>query len=404
MKNEIHQPLRVLFVSPFSDDRGGSERSLYSLIEHLPRERIAPEVLVQAPAEASVRERLQAHGVPWHEARFRTWYNIRTKRKGHLRLLRLVDNLRVARALAKTLPQYDLIYSNNTYSPLGALIAALRKLPHIWDIRDHVALEGGNWQFDWPVSLSLSWADHNTSLFLCHSKATFEKWAQYLSRSKMVLIDPGLVDESGLGKPRDAARCGSSDIRLCIVGGISEMKGQHEIIQALPSIVQAGLTPKLSIAGAADEQYKKSLDALISTLNLSEFVAFLGYVDARQVFDSSDVHVMCTRSESAPRVAIESMARGCPTVATNIDGVREFIIDGVTGLLYPVGDPQALAKRIVELWNDPRRYEQFSRNGVELVRERFLISRYVERNVQIIEEVAHDTRRRSPSPQDEPLA
>ncbi|XWX02881.1 glycosyltransferase family 4 protein [Aggregatilineales bacterium SYSU G02658] len=396
MKNEPHQPLQVLFVSPFSDDRGGSERSLYSLIEHLPRERIAPEVLGQAPAEASVRERLQAHGVPLHEARFRTWYNIRTKRKGHLRLLRLLDNLRVARALAKTLPQYDLIYSNNTYSPLGALVAKFRRLPHIWDIRDHVALEGGSWQFDWPVGLSLSWADRNTSRFICHSQATFEKWAKYLSRSKMVLIDPGLVDETGLGQPRDPARCASSDIRLCIVGGVSEMKGQHEIIQALPSIVRAGLTPKLAIAGAADEPYKASLDALIDRLNVSALVTFLGYVNARQVFDSSDVHVMCTRSESAPRVAIESMARGCPTVATNIDGVREFIIDGVTGLLYPMGDPEALAQRIIELWNDPQRYEQFSQNGIELVRERFLISRYVERMVQIIEEVAHDTRRRSP--------
>jgi glycosyltransferase involved in cell wall biosynthesis len=380
---------KVLFVSPTSGNTYGAEKALYQLLASLPRERISAHLLVQKPIDSALRAQLAEMNVTVVEARFRAWCHTTAESKKKLwrRVPRLVDNLRVAVLLNRTLEKYDLIYSNTTSSPIGAIIASLQKTPHIWHIHDHLALEGSYWRFDWPIGRTLKWAERNTDIFVCFSQSTRKKWAQYISTSKLRLIDPGLLRTSDIAAPRVHWNWGAKHIRLCILGGITESKGQHEIIQALPLLIREGFTPELTIAGTADESYKLRLIESINSLQLTPFVKFVGYVEPHNVFDSNDLHIMCTRSESAPRVAIESMARGCPSVATDIDGVREFIIDGMTGLHYPVGQPEVLAQRIIELWRDPARYARLSQNGIEFVRQRFLIDRYVENIVTLIEEV-----------------
>jgi glycosyltransferase involved in cell wall biosynthesis len=391
------QPHRVLFVSPFSSDTGGAERSLYSILENLPRNRVVPEVLALAPAASALRARLQSHSIPLHEARFRTWFNIRSKRKGHLRLARLLDNLRVAWKLARVLPPYDLIYSNSTYSPIGAMIAMLRRLPHIWHIHEHMVFDlSSDYQLDWPPQWSMGWAQRHTQVFIVYSQATWQRWASCIQPERLRLVDPGVLHSSEIASPR-LAPLHFNKLVMCIVGGLSPAKGQHEAVQALAILRhEMGVDARLQIAGEGSTDYKESLRTLAAELGVSDAVDFRGFVSAFSVFDSNDVHIMCTRSESAPRVAIESMARGCPTVATDIDGVREFIIDGVTGLHYPVGQPEVLAQRVLELWQTSTRYAQCSQNGVELVRERFLVNRLVNDIVTLIQEVITGTRTPSP--------
>ena len=45
----------------------------------------------------------------------------------------------------------------------------------------------------------------------------------------------------------------------------------------------------------------------------------------------------------------KAMARGCVLVATNIGGVKDYAEDGVTGLLFPIRDPVALARNLVKV-------------------------------------------------------
>ena len=67
----------------------------------------------------------------------------------------------------------------------------------------------------------------------------------------------------------------------------------------------------------------------------------------------------------------ESLAMGVPAVAGDISGNSEIVRDGVTGLLYPVGDSAALAARLEAVLRDPGLREKFSKNSVSLVRENF---------------------------------
>jgi glycosyltransferase involved in cell wall biosynthesis len=53
-------------------------------------------------------------------------------------------------------------------------------------------------------------------------------------------------------------------------------------------------------------------------------------------------------------VALEAHAAGKAIVATNTQGMRDFVVDGVTGLLVPPGDATAMRDAIAKLWNDPQ--------------------------------------------------
>ena len=70
-------------------------------------------------------------------------------------------------------------------------------------------------------------------------------------------------------------------------------------------------------------------------------------------------------------VLIEAMAAGVPVVATNVDGIRDVVRDGVSGLLVPVASPDALAAAISRVCGDEPLRRCLVAGGAEDVRRRF---------------------------------
>jgi glycosyltransferase involved in cell wall biosynthesis len=71
------------------------------------------------------------------------------------------------------------------------------------------------------------------------------------------------------------------------------------------------------------------------------------------------------------------MARGLPVVATRVGGLPEVVAEGVTGLLVRPGDPAALARAILEIWDDPRRGDRMGHAGRQRTEETFDVRRMV---------------------------
>jgi glycosyltransferase involved in cell wall biosynthesis len=82
------------------------------------------------------------------------------------------------------------------------------------------------------------------------------------------------------------------------------------------------------------------------------------------------VHPSAARA-SGSTVVLEGMASGRPVVATANPGLAEFMIDGVTGILVPPGDVDAMSKAIGDLLADPDRAAEMGRAGAQYIRERF---------------------------------
>ena len=78
--------------------------------------------------------------------------------------------------------------------------------------------------------------------------------------------------------------------------------------------------------------------------------------DVPEILRDTDVLVLASiLPEGSPMVLIEAMAMGVPVVATSVGGVPEIVVNSVTGILVPPGDPQAIAEGIVELLSNASR-------------------------------------------------
>jgi glycosyltransferase involved in cell wall biosynthesis len=64
---------------------------------------------------------------------------------------------------------------------------------------------------------------------------------------------------------------------------------------------------------------------------------------------------MTSEAEGMARAYLETMASARPLIASDIAAARELVRDGVTGLLFAVGDHAALAGHILSLLDDPDR-------------------------------------------------
>ena len=78
-----------------------------------------------------------------------------------------------------------------------------------------------------------------------------------------------------------------------------------------------------------------------------------------------DVSALASLSEGFPNSVVEAMAAARPVVATDVGGMRDALLDGVTGCLVPAGDPAALADALARVLEDTAGAEAMGRAGRE---------------------------------------
>ncbi len=96
---------------------------------------------------------------------------------------------------------------------------------------------------------------------------------------------------------------------------------------------------------------------------------------------------------------MEAMAAGVPVVASNVGGTSELVADGVNGFLVPPGAPEALARRIRQLLDDPDLRTRLGRAGQDTVAGAFDVGRQTARLRRLFEAAIRATPQR-PSPGD----
>jgi glycosyltransferase involved in cell wall biosynthesis len=101
----------------------------------------------------------------------------------------------------------------------------------------------------------------------------------------------------------------------------------------------------------------------------------------------ADLMVMPSELESFGLAALEAMACKVPSIATRVGGVTELIDDGVTGLLYPVGNVEDMAAGAVSLLKDRARLEAMREAGRKTAQKRFCSSLVVPQYVRYYEQV-----------------
>jgi L-malate glycosyltransferase len=182
-------------------------------------------------------------------------------------------------------------------------------------------------------------------------------------------------------------------LRVGIVGELSEVKGQEDFVRAAAIIAaRFGEDESVEFVIVGEDtsragENRARIEKLIVELGLTKQVRLLGRRDdVADVLASLDVLASASRTEAFGMAMVEAMACGVPVVATATEGAREIVADGLTGLVVPIGDAQALAVATVSLLEDgPRRLELGGR-GRESARARFSLERMVEATERVYTE------------------
>ena len=134
--------------------------------------------------------------------------------------------------------------------------------------------------------------------------------------------------------------------RLLYVGRILPIKGIHTLVRALAELP---LQARLDIDGHGPDDEVQALRALADDLGVGARVHITRSPrrELRSRYRSADVVVFPSEwDEPFGIVPLEAMACGVPVVATGTGGSGEFLADGVNCLLFPPGDPGALAAAV----------------------------------------------------------
>jgi N-acetyl-alpha-D-glucosaminyl L-malate synthase BshA len=122
----------------------------------------------------------------------------------------------------------------------------------------------------------------------------------------------------------------------------------------------------------------------VKELGLQNRVSFLGKQDeVAQIISLADIMLLPSEKESFGLVALEAMACGVPTVASNAGGIPELVTHGQTGYLAPVGDTVQMSEYVIKLLSDEDLYESFSQACVRRAQTQFCVEQLTEQYEQI---------------------
>ncbi len=169
-------------------------------------------------------------------------------------------------------------------------------------------------------------------------------------------IDPGPYNALAHGTHMDAGRtAGEPPARTLELGFLGRLEHTQKGVLYLPDILRKldseGVSFRLRIAGKGkhEQQLRKRLEPWTSTGKV-EFTGSLAASEVPAFLASLDVFLFTSHFEGCPNTLLEAMMAGAATVAFQIEGILDFIVDhNRTGLVAPAGDCETFAAHVAEL-------------------------------------------------------
>ena len=202
-----------------------------------------------------------------------------------------------------------------------------------------------------------------------------------------VILAPNCVDVSELhrdsnGSQGTRGRWGltGSGPHIGVVARLHRQKGHSYLLQAVRPVIRE--FPGAIFLLIGDGPLETELRALVGSLHLNGAVRFLGFLsraELRELYTVLDLSVLPSLWEGTPLAVLDAMAMELPVVATAVDGTKDTVEHGVSGLLVPPRDSDALAEAILEVLRDRTRAKQMGIAARQRVIEFYSLETYTEK-------------------------
>ena len=201
-----------------------------------------------------------------------------------------------------------------------------------------------------------------------------------ISRHVLVVYDPNRFTER---YPGFSAKRNDDTVVCLYLANYIAGKGHLQALQAFASAHSKNPALRLRFVGGdmgldKNRVLKKTLELTAGRLRLDGVVAISGYSDDVELeIKNADIVLNFSESESFSYTCLEACAFGRSIIATRCGGPEEIIMDGVSGLLVPVGDVTAMADALLSLAKDSASRRLMGKAGKSLVKEKFSEQNFV---------------------------
>lgn len=163
------------------------------------------------------------------------------------------------------------------------------------------------------------------------------------------------------------------------VGELNNNKNHETIIKAIAKLKNPNIYYVICGQGILESHLKSMIDKF----DLRKQVKLLGYrSDIIEICKASDVFAFPSKREGLGLAALEAMACGLPILTSNIHGIRDYSINGITGYYFKPTDVDGFSDAIKILENDRKNIRRFMENNIEEVKKFDIIN--VKENIEKI--------------------
>ena len=263
-----------------------------------------------------------------------------------------------------TSEHYDLIHC---HSPIGGVICrqaakSERKngtkviyTAHGFHFYDGAPLK--NWMIFYPIEKYFS---RCTDVLITINKEDYKRASEKFKARKVVYI-PGVgVDTEKFAvckvdkrTKRSELGVKDSDFILLSVGELSERKNQKVIIDALHMIKEEGNIDDIVYLAVGKGDQEEEFRRLIREYGLDDHIKLLGFrADIDELCEIVDCFVHPSIREGLGIASLEAMAAGLPLISANVNGIKDYTEDGVSGYCIDPTNVDAMVKAIKHMYDD----------------------------------------------------
>lgn len=239
-------------------------------------------------------------------------------------------------------------------------------------------------------------AKYSSHVIVCSEAA--KKWLidiEGIQKTHITVINQGFdfnyLDPSpaSIAKVRHQLNFSESQLNVICVARYSKVKGQNYLLLALIEIIKTIPNISLTFMGPGDSDW---LVKMVDNLGLEAYVKILpSRNDVPACIAASDLIIHPSLADSFSQLLIEAQAVGGLLIASDIAAAREQILDGVTGLIVPPRDPQAIVRAVQRLIGNRELAATLRSRGPIHVREEFSWQRMVKEELSCLEKFANKT-------------
>ena len=378
--------IRVMYIINESEP-GGAAQSLLDMLA-VNSGKIDPSVII--PAAGRIEEWLQQFHITYYIVPFETDHRKIGEHSSREDEFIFQSNYRAALELQEIVGQLgiQIIHTNSSVCNVGAFLALMTGLPHIWHIRELMEEHYGCEFVDNALKRKLfGCADKIISISRCVSKIYKDKYGVDCTCIYDGLHIERFIETESFEKEADS---------FLMAGHITPAKGQMDAIKAARELAGQGIEAHLYIVGPAESDYYRwFLHRCIRQYGLEQNIRILAYrKDLRELRRRCRYSITGSRMEALGRVTVEAMLAGCVVIGADTGGTAEIIgRDGSRGYLYRQGNYQDLARVMRYAVEHADNNRSIQRAAQDYAISNFDAEKYIEKITELYEDALREKER-----------